>query len=99
MHLSPTSKLGYLSFKCNPRYIIPIYMEQKLSDSQSGSQSRICTLLYTTFIVQYNKAHNIVDHCSVNITWQSTLYLDWNNPDCGPDGVFTQDKMSGYRSR
>ena len=33
-------------------------------------------LLHVTFIVQYNKAHLIVLHCSVIVTSQSTYYLD-----------------------
>ena len=31
-----------------------------------------CTCLKGTFIVQYNKAHSIVDHCLVIVTSQST---------------------------
>ena len=50
---------------CTDFYIV--YMEQKLSGLQSGSQSR-CTCLHRTFVVQYNKACHIVVHCSVIVT-------------------------------
>ena len=54
----------------------PVYTEQKLSGSQSeirsGLRSGRCMCLHRTFIVQYNKAHHIVGHCSVIVTLQST---------------------------
>ena len=58
--------------KVSPTY--PIYKEQKIS----GSRSWKCTHLSGTFIVQYNKGHHIVVHCSIIVTLQSNLYQDWN---------------------
>ena len=56
--------------KVSPTY--PIYKEQKIS----GSRSWKCTHLSGTFIVQYNKGHHIVVHCSIIVTLQSNLYRD-----------------------
>ena len=53
----------------NKGYILPRLYGAKLL---CRLQSRRCTHLHRTFIVQYNKEHHIVVHCQVIVASQST---------------------------
>ena len=70
------------AIRSNTVHLYPVYMVQKWSrlwsGSQSGLQSRRCTRLHGTFIVQYNNASHcwsLFSHCYIAIYLISWLKL------------------------